>query len=257
MKKIETPENMMHGQHEKASIDDKRNVYTANIEINNNYEKRKFENNMKKTLIYKDKESIKEILNNANSLVNTLNENYKKIKSLDKAYSYRIVIHATFFNSYKNDLKERNELCQLIANELKISNKFTPKDVILDYIKKELLQKLFYNERDADQNTAYYFELQQKNLQTLQSNSTVDKILKYVEFDDNKDLFKVNDSFKNDIEDENTFYTQNERQEKVLKALFEIQNILSYNKMTSKDIDYLFNQSLIPQHYYKLNFLST
>lgn len=167
------------------------------------------------SIIYKNESKIKSNIKMIHKCLNALNENYITIKKYNAYLSHKIAFYITFYNESHNNNK-KDIINNLIKGELnKILNEQNP------FNNEEMLTSYF---NDMKETLLYSRE---NGMLVFNPNSPI-KSLKYdlmkfaerfIEFDNDKDEFIINENESLTMIDELTHKAQNSKQQKALDIL--------------------------------------
>lgn len=172
------------------------------------------------SIIFKDENKIKNNVKMIHKCLDALNANYITIKKYNAYLSHQIAFYLTFYNESHNNNK-KDIINNLVKGELnKILNEQNPfnnEEMLTSYFN-DLKEKMFYT--------------REQGMLVVNPNSPI-KSLKYdlmkfaerfIEFDNDKDEFIINENASLQMMDDLTHKTQNSKQQKVLEILKNINN---------------------------------
>ena len=185
--------------------------------------KRESKKEIKDNIIYKDDSEIKSNVKLIHECVNALNHNYTKVKEYNAYLSPSVAYYLTF---YKNSLdrqkkrfiddKVKGEIATLLAN----NNPFNSVEMVEGFFN-ELKQNFFLKKEGGE--WYYSNDLPLKSLRFDQMAFCE----RFIVFDEKNDEFIINENESLTMIDELTHTAQNDKQQKALELLREIDNNLT------------------------------
>lgn len=167
------------------------------------------------SIIYKNESKIKSNIKMIHKCLETLNANYITIKKYNAYLSHKIAFYITFYNeSHKNNKKDI--INRLIKDELnKILNELNPfnnEEMVNSYLS-DLKETLLYT--------------REKGMLVVNPNSPIITLRydfmkfaeRFIEFDNDKDEFIINENESLQMMDDLTYKSQNSKQQKALDIL--------------------------------------
>lgn len=185
------------------------------------------------SIIFKDESKIKSNIKMIHKCLEALNANYITIKKYNAYLSHKIAFYITFYNESHNNNK-KDIINRLIKDELnKILNELNPfnnEEMVNSYLS-DLKETLLYT--------------REQGMLVVNPNSPIISLKfdlmkfaeRFITFDDDKDVFVINENESLTMMDELTHKAQNSKQQKALEILKNINNeIEELNKLGLKNL---------------------
>lgn len=185
--------------------------------------KKETKKEIKDNIIYKDDSQIKNNVKLIHQCVNALNHNYTKIKEYNAYLSYKVAYYLTFFKHSLDRQKKRfldEKVKEEIATLLDTNNPFNSIEMVEGFYN-DLKQHFFLIKEGGE--WFYRNDLSLKSLRFDQMKFCE----RFVEFDEKKDEFIINENEGLTMMEELTYTAQTDKQQKALELLREIDNNLT------------------------------
>lgn len=185
------------------------------------------------SIIFKDENKIKNNVKMIHKCLDVLNANYITIKKYNAYLSYKIAFYITFYNeSHNNNKKDiiNNLVKGELNNILNEQNPFNNEEMLTSYFN-DLKEKMFYT--------------REQGMLVVNPNSPIKSLKfdlmkfaeRFITFDDDKDVFVINENESLQMMDDLTHKTQNLKQQKALDILKNINaEIDELNKIGLKNL---------------------
>ena len=180
------------------------------------------EKEIKDNVVFKNDSKIKSNVKMIHECVNTLNHNYSKIKEYNAYLSYKVAYYLTF---YKNDM-DRQKKRQIgdtvkgeIATLLDTNNPFSSLEMVEGFYS-EIIQNFFLTKEGGQWHYNNNSPLKSLRFELMKFCE------RFVEFDEDKDEFTINENEGLTMMDELTHTAKNAKQQKALDLLRAIDNNL-------------------------------
>lgn len=185
--------------------------------------KKETKKEIKDSIIYKDDSKIKNNVKLIHQCVNALNHNYTKVKEYNAYLSYKVAYYLTFYKNYMDIQKQRfldDRVKEEIAKLLSENNPFNSAEMVEGFFN-ELKQHFFLIKEGGE--WFYRNDLPLKSLRF----DDMKFCERFVKFDEKKDVFIINENESLTMMEELTYTTKNDKQQKALELLREIDNNLN------------------------------
>lgn len=179
---------------------------------------------MSKTIIYKDTEIVKNARIRAEKYCDILNENYKRVMDINEHLNERIAFLHTFCgNGDGNRVKMLGYIWDELNNILNVENPFNSPDFV-KYFADELNTKLHLNKEHFEGGDWSITDGQNGNIKTIRSGE-FEFCEKYIKWDGER--YILNETAFKELEENNTYYCLNKKQEKAVALLKQMNDIIN------------------------------
>lgn len=175
-------------------------------------------------VIFKDDSQIKYNVKLIHECVTTLNHNYIKIKEYNAYLSHKVAYYLTFYKHSLDRQKKRfldEKVKEEIAKLLSDNNPFNSVEMVESFFNE--LKQYFFLKKEGGQ---WYYREHDLPLKSLMFDQ-MKFCERFVEFDEKNDEFIINENEALTMMDELTHTAQNDKQQKALELLREIDNNLN------------------------------
>lgn len=186
--------------------------------------------------IYNNKSEIRCIKNKYSNYCNVLNENAKKIVKINPHFNNKdLILYTLCFNKY------RKEIYKIIENIIAAKSKFFSQELVSS-IFFDTEYKLLYNHCRKEGTTLLecnYAERENNIKQITIGDAEIEVINRMLDYNPITNTFTINNEQIEKKINKHIFYTENKKQEQILK------NIEEFNKVCSE----LYKQGIVAYNY--------